>query len=100
MTGSRRYFYDSLCSIWCGCVFEIVLLDALIVSDCGFPVRVWAAGPLQSGAFSLQAKEAESLARLRGRGRAGVLLRPTRHRRCSKQHQMSVLVQSFHDDRL
>ncbi len=42
---------------------------------------VWAAGPLQSGSVSLQAKEAESVPGLWSSGCAGVLLRPTRHRR-------------------
>lgn len=89
MTGSRSYFHDLLWRIRCGSVFVRVLLDTVTASDCGFPVCVWAAGPLQSGAFGLQVKEAESVARLRGRGRAGVLLRPARHRRCSKQRNGS-----------
>lgn len=82
-------------SQWCGSVYAPALSNVIIASDYMFPVCVWAAGPLQSGAFGLQIKEAESVAGLRGGGRAGVLLRPARHRRCSKQRPRKCLCSKF-----
>lgn len=50
------------------------MLDLVITHDYVFPVCVWAAGPLQSGSVSLQAKEAESIPGLWSSGCAGILL--------------------------